>query len=59
MSLSFKVVSITESQFCGITVFDTVLKMFTSDEILTIRGRPWKVGTKVDFKWVNPEDNRP
>lgn len=55
-SLSFKVVSITETQLCGTSFFNTVLKMYSSDDTLVIRGNPWKVGTKVDFKLVNAED---
>lgn len=55
-SLSFKVVSITESQLCGTNVFDTTLKLYCSDDTVTFRGNPWKVGTKVDFEVVKAED---
>lgn len=48
-TLSFKVESIREFQIDGATVFDTTLCSYLHDERLTIRGKPWPVGTKVDF----------
>lgn len=56
-TLSFEVESIREYQVGketgeGVTVFDTTLRFYVSDERLTIRGKPWPIGTKVDFEEI-------
>lgn len=38
-----------------ITVFQTKLKHYTSGETITIRGKPWKLGTKLDFHEIDKQ----
>ncbi len=51
-TLSFEVESVREFQIDGVTVFDTTLRFYATNERLTIRSKPWLVGTKVDFKQI-------
>lgn len=54
-SLSFKVIEIRQ-RIDGSTVFyDTILRLYAREEIITIRGRPFKIGSKVDFRLLKIE----
>jgi hypothetical protein len=60
-TLSFLVVSVTERLVIegNTPVFDTTLSRYTADksvQLITIRGNPWKVGTKVDFEEMPPKE---
>lgn len=48
-TLCFKVESISERFVSGVRVFDTLLRDYVSYRTLTIRGKPWPLGAKVDF----------
>lgn len=51
-TLSFQVIRI-EKRWCdGLAVTDTILRCYTSHELLTIRGEPWPIGAKVDFRQI-------
>jgi hypothetical protein len=51
--LSFYVESIVERKPCGcVQIFETILRDYTTHETITITGRPWKVGEKVDFREI-------
>lgn len=63
-TLSFEVESIREFQIDGVTLFDTTLRFYVgrrftengvTDERLTIRGKPWAVGMKVDFEQIKEQ----
>lgn len=47
--LSFCVESIVERKVLGVQIFETELREYTTDEIITVCGKKWKVGDKVDF----------
>jgi hypothetical protein len=50
VSLSFHVKEIIERDMGnGVVVYDTKLRDYCTNEIITVRGRPWRVGSKVDF----------
>jgi len=54
-SLSFKVIEIRQ-RIDGRTVFhETLLRSFAREEIITIRGRPFSIGSKVDFRLLKTE----
>lgn len=57
IGISFQVHEITErhSPHTGIIVFDTKLRFYSTDEMLTIRGKYWPVGAKVDFRELPPQ----
>ncbi|MBM3120388.1 MAG: hypothetical protein FJ006_12755 [Chloroflexi bacterium] len=52
VSLSFCVTAIVERKLCGAQIFDTKLQEYNTHEIITVRGKPWKVGDKVDFREI-------
>ncbi len=52
VSFSFCVEAIEERKIYGVQIFDTKLREYVTDEIITIRGRPWKVGDKIDFQEI-------
>lgn len=58
--LSFEVVRIIErfAPYTRVAIFDTDLRHYTTDAIIVIRGKPWPLGTKVDFKEM-PRDEPP
>jgi hypothetical protein len=52
VGLSFAVVAIIEKQQWGVVYHDTVLQHYATLEKLTIRGKPWTIGSKVDFREI-------
>ncbi len=48
--LSFRVVEIKEVLNTGAATVFTVLKKYGTDETITVPGRHWDLGQKVDFK---------
>lgn len=48
-TLSFQVMEIVERFTHECVVYDTKLRFYPTNEIITIRGKPWSVGSKVDF----------
>ena len=48
-TLSFDVMSVTEYNRLGTQIFETTLRSLASGETMKITGKPWRVGTKVDF----------
>jgi hypothetical protein len=49
VSLSFEVVAITEKNSGSVSYFETTLRNYTTSETITVRGNPWRIGSKVDF----------
>jgi len=48
-TLSFEVIAIRERRPYDVSIFDTKLRLYTTGETITVRGKPWKVGSKIDF----------
>ena len=49
VSLSFCVIGIIIKKQWGVTYYDTVLQRYGTLEEIIVRGKPWPLGTKVDF----------
>ena len=58
-TLSFFVTKIIQrkDEMTGIIFNETVLSSINSGEVLTIRGKPWPVGAKIDFSQISCELN--
>lgn len=52
VSLSFEVTAIIERKEYGVVYHDTILQHYVTGEKQTIRGKPWPVGAKVDFREI-------
>ena len=49
VSLSFYVYQIHEKLDGTTRYFDTDLRSYTTGQFVTVRGKPWRIGQKVDF----------
>lgn len=48
-TLSFEVLCITERHDGRVIYFETTLRSYSGCGTLVIRGKPWRIGKKVDF----------
>lgn len=56
-TLSFFVTKIIQSrdEMTGIIFNETILRSINSEGVLTIRGKPWAIGSKIDFAQIKEE----
>jgi hypothetical protein len=55
-TISFSVVRIIEENRGDVTVFTSVLREYSTGVEIKRLGKPWKIGTKVDFALVQVQE---
>jgi len=51
VGLSFKVIRIIEQIDGDVVYYDTILREYSGGEIISYRGNPWPIGSKIDFEF--------
>lgn len=55
-TLSFEVCSIIERHDAGYIYYETILREYCSNAEIVIRGKYWKVGTKLDWSLFQTQE---